>query len=219
MSPTRARAYKASLGVDRTPPRTLDLTRARNHRRLPCRQRARGHPIPHHRRPACRALPSHARPLEETVHASMKLPEQGIRLCLAGEASPRSPDFTRPPVNVDRVSLCPIFRFLAHIASTSSRGTHRVVQLNQIAVVKLEHPPPTRSPACARGSVDSGHHRRRAIPRCDRQDLPKPTPPLAGPLSPPVSRAALFLSAGIVCIMGGTSGKKKERPGGFVRCQ
>jgi hypothetical protein len=219
MSPTRARAYTASLGVDRTPPRTLDLTRARNHRRLPCRQRARGHPIPHHRRPACRALPSHARPLEETVHASMKLPEQGIRLCLAGEASPRSPDFTRPPVNVDRVSLCPIFRFLAHIASTSSRGTHRVVQLNQIAVVKLEHPPPTRSPACARGSVDSGHHRRRAIPRCDRQDLPKPTPPLAGPLSPPVSRAALFLSAGIVCIMGGTSGKKKERPGGFVRCQ
>jgi hypothetical protein len=28
--------------------------------------------------------------------------EQGIGLCLAGEASPRSPDFTRPPVNVDR---------------------------------------------------------------------------------------------------------------------
>jgi hypothetical protein len=130
MSLARARAYKASLGVDRTPPRTLDLTGARNHRRLPYRQRARGHPIPHHRRPACRALPSHARPSEETVHASVKLPEQEIGLCLAGEASPRSPDFTLPPVNVDRVSLCPIFRFLAHIASTSSRGAHRVIQLN-----------------------------------------------------------------------------------------
>jgi hypothetical protein len=127
VSPAHARAYKASLGVDRTPPRTLDLTGARNHRHLPCKRRARGHPIPRHRRPAGRALFSHARPSEETVHASVKLPEQGIGLCLAGEASPRSPDFTRPPVNVDRVSLCPIFRFLAHIASTSSRGAHREV--------------------------------------------------------------------------------------------
>jgi hypothetical protein len=127
VSPSRARTYKAPLDVDHTPPRTLDLTGARDHRRLPCKRRARGHPIPRHRRPACRALPSHARPLEETVHASVKLPEQGIRLCLTGEASPRSPDFTRPPVNVDRVSLCPIFRFLAHIASTSSRGAHRAI--------------------------------------------------------------------------------------------
>jgi hypothetical protein len=78
VSPARARAYKASSGVDHTPPRMLDLTGARNHRRLPCRQRARSHPIPRHRRPACRALPSHARPSEVTVHASVKLPEQGI---------------------------------------------------------------------------------------------------------------------------------------------
>jgi hypothetical protein len=60
VSPSRARAYKASLDVDRTPPRTLDLTGARDHRRLPYKRRARGHPIPRHRRPACRALPSHA---------------------------------------------------------------------------------------------------------------------------------------------------------------
>jgi hypothetical protein len=127
VSPARARAYKASLDVDRTPPRTLDLTGARDHRRLPCKRRARGHPIPRHRRPAYIALLSHARPSEETVHASVKLPEQGIRLCLAGEASPWSPDFTRSPVNVDRVSLCIIFRFLAYIASTSSHGAHRAV--------------------------------------------------------------------------------------------
>jgi hypothetical protein len=31
----RARAYKAPSGVDRTPPRTLDLTGARNHRCCP----------------------------------------------------------------------------------------------------------------------------------------------------------------------------------------
>ena len=127
VSPARARAYKAHRSFNRTPPRALDLTGARDHRRLPCKRRARGHPIPRHRRPACRALPSHARPSEETVHASVKLPEQGIGLCLAREASPRSPNFTRPSVNVDRVSLCTIFRFPARIASTSSRGAHRAV--------------------------------------------------------------------------------------------
>jgi hypothetical protein len=94
---------------------------------LPRTRRARDHPNPRHRRPASRALPSHARPSEETVHASVKLPEQGIGLCFTGEASPRSPDFTRPLVNVDQVNLCPILRFLAHIASTSPHGAHRAV--------------------------------------------------------------------------------------------
>jgi hypothetical protein len=124
-SPPRARTYKSPSGVDRTPPCMLDLTGARNHRRLPRARRARGHPSPCHRTPANRALPSHARPLEETVHASVKLPEQGIGLCFTGEASPRSPDFARPLMNVDRVILCSILRFLVHIASTSPRGAHR----------------------------------------------------------------------------------------------
>jgi hypothetical protein len=126
-APEHARAYKSPLGVDRTPPCTLDLTGARNHRRLPRARRARGHLSPCHRRPANRALPSHARPLEETVYASVKLPEQGIGLCFAGEASPRSPDFARPPVNVDRVILCSILRFLVHVASTSPREAHHAI--------------------------------------------------------------------------------------------
>jgi hypothetical protein len=114
VSPARARAYKAHRSFNRTPPHALDLTGARDHRRLPCKQHARGHPIPRHRRPTNRAFPSRARPSEWTVHASVKLPKQGIELCLAGEASPRSPDFTRSPVNVVRVSLCTIFRSYAH---------------------------------------------------------------------------------------------------------
>jgi hypothetical protein len=126
-SPTRAHAYKSPSGIDRTPPHMLDLTGARNHRCLPRARRARDHPSPCHRRPANRALPSRARPSEETVHASVKLSEQGIGLCFAGEASPRSPDFARPPVNVDWVNLCPILRFLVHIASTSPRGAHRAI--------------------------------------------------------------------------------------------
>jgi hypothetical protein len=124
-SPARARAYKSPSGIDRTPPRTLDLTGARNHRRLPRARCARGHPSPCHRRPANRALPSRTRPSEETVHALVKLPEQGIGLCFTREANPRSLDFARPPVNVDRVNLCPIPRFLVDIASTSPRGAHR----------------------------------------------------------------------------------------------
>jgi hypothetical protein len=95
--------------------------------RLPRARRARGHSSPCHRRPANRALPSHTRPLEVTVHSSVKLPEQGIGLCFVGEASPRSPDFARPPVNVDRVILCSLLRFLVHIASTSPRGAHRAI--------------------------------------------------------------------------------------------
>jgi hypothetical protein len=45
-SPARARAYKSPSGVDRTLPLTLDLTGARNHRRLPRARRARDHPSP-----------------------------------------------------------------------------------------------------------------------------------------------------------------------------
>jgi hypothetical protein len=203
VSPARARAYKAPSGVDRTPPRTLDLTGARNHRLLPRARRARGHPSPCHRRPANRALLSHARPSKETVHASVKLPEQGIGLCFAGEASPRSPDFTRSPVNVDRVNLCP------HSSIPCAHSLYVIPWSSSCCLIELDRRGSAGTPACARGPADSGHHRRRAVHRCDRQDLQKPTLPLAGPLSPPVSRAALFFPAGTVCIKGGTSGKKK----------
>jgi hypothetical protein len=153
------------------------------------------------------------------VHTSVKLPEQGIEVCFTGETSPRSLDSTRPPASVDRVILCSILRFLVHTASTSPREAHRAIDLNQAVVVWLAHPPPTRAPACVRGPSDSGHPRRRAVHRCDRQSLPEPTTPLVGPLSPSVSRATLFFPAGTVCIRGRTSGNKKERSGGFLNCQ
>jgi hypothetical protein len=153
------------------------------------------------------------------VHNSVKLPERGIEACLAGEASPRSPEFTIPPEYVDRVIHSTIFRFLVHMISTLPREAHRALGLNQIAVVWPVHSPPTRTPACARGPSDSGHPRRRTAPRCDRQSLPEPTLPFAGPISPPVSRATLFFPAGTVYIGGRTSGKKKERSGGFLNCQ
>jgi hypothetical protein len=194
----RAHAYKAPRDLDRTPPHALDLTRAQTHRRLPVHGVSAAARSPCHRRPANRTLPNPVRPSEKTDHTSVKLPERGIGVCFAGEASPRSPDSTRPPTSVDRVILCSILRFLVHTASTSPRKAHRAIGLNSIAVVWPENLPPTRAPACARGPDDSGHPRHQVVHRCDRQDLPEPTPPLAGPISPPVSRATLFFLAGTV---------------------
>jgi hypothetical protein len=48
------------------------------------------------------------------VHTSVKLPEQGIGVPFAGEASPRSPELSPPPEHVDRVSHSTIPRFLVH---------------------------------------------------------------------------------------------------------
>ena len=97
----RARAYKASQGFNRTPPLALDLAGAQDHRRLPCTRRASGRPSTHHYRPANQAIPSPVRPSRETLRASVKLPEQGIKLCLAGDTDSGSPDFTRSPASVD----------------------------------------------------------------------------------------------------------------------
>jgi hypothetical protein len=194
----RARAYKAPRDLNSTPPRTLDLTGAQTHRRLPVHGVSVASQSTCHRRPANQALPNLVQPSERTEHTSVKLPERGIEVSFAGEASPRSPDSTRPPASVDRVILCAILRFLVHMASTSPREAHRAIGLNQVTVVWPAHPPPTKAPACARGPGDSGHPRCQAAHRCDCQSLPEPTPPLVEPLSPPVSRATLFFRAGTV---------------------
>jgi hypothetical protein len=87
-------------------------------------------------------------------------------------------------------------RFLARVDCLTSREAPRALGLTGIAVVRPEHSSPTSSPAFARGPADFGHHRRRAVPRYDRKNLPERTPPFVGPPSPPVSRAALFTPAG-----------------------
>jgi hypothetical protein len=191
-----ARAYNASRGFNRTPPLALDLAGAQDHRRLPRTRRANGRPSTHHRRPANRAIPSPVRSSRETLRASVKLLERGIELCLAGDTRSRSPDFTQPPASVDRAPRWAFLQFLARVDSLAPREASHALGLNYIAMDRPEHPPPTSSPACVRGPADSGHHRRRAIPRRYRKDFPEPTPSFAGPPSALVSRAALFSSAG-----------------------
>jgi hypothetical protein len=148
----------------------------------------------------------------------MKLPERGIKLCLTGDAGLRSSDFTRPPANVDQAPRWVIFRFLARVNTLEPREAPRALGLTYIAVVRPEHSPSTSSPACARGPADSGHHRRRAVPRCDRKDLPKPTPPFVGPPLSPVSRAALFPYVGTVQRGEGPRGRRNRSQGG-LNCQ
>jgi hypothetical protein len=125
-----AHAYKAPRDLDRTPPHVLDLTGAQTHRRLPVHGVSAAARSPCHRRPVSRTLPSPVHPSEKTVHTSVKLLERGIEVCFVGEASPRSPDSTRPPASVDQVILCSIPRFLVHTASTSPREAHRAHGLN-----------------------------------------------------------------------------------------
>jgi hypothetical protein len=125
-----ARAYKAPRDFDRTSLHALDLTGAQNHQRLPVHGVSAAARSPCHRRPTNRTLPNPVQPSKKIVHSSMKLPERGIGVCFAGEASPRSPDFARPPVSVDRVILCSILRFLVHLASMSPRVAHHAIGLN-----------------------------------------------------------------------------------------
>jgi hypothetical protein len=122
--------------------------------------------------------PSPVRPSRETLRASVKLPERGIELCLAGDTRSRSPDFTRPPANVDQPPRWAFLQFLAWVDSLAPSEAFRALGLNCIAVDRPEHPPPPSSPACTRGPSDSGHHRRRAVPRRDRKEPPEANPAL-----------------------------------------
>jgi hypothetical protein len=100
-APARARAYKANRGFNRMPPLALNLAGAPVHRRLLCTRRASGHPRTDHRRPAILAIPRPVRPSRESPRVSVKLPEPGIELFLAGDTGSMSPDFTRSPAYVD----------------------------------------------------------------------------------------------------------------------
>jgi hypothetical protein len=221
IAPSRARAiarthaYKASQGFSRTPPLALDLTGARDRLSLLCTWRASGRPSTRHRRPANRAIPSPVQPSRETLRASVKLPERGIELYLAGDAGSRSPNFTRPPANVDRAPRWVILRFLAWVDSLAPREAPRALGLTYIAVDRPERTPPTSSPACARGPTDSGHHRWQAAPHRDRKNFLEPTPPFAGPPSPSVSRASQFPSVGTIQGGEGPRGRRNRSQGGF----
>jgi hypothetical protein len=125
-----ARAYKALPGFDCTLPRTLKPHRSLARRRLPVRSVSTATQSLCHRRPANRAIPNPVQPSEKTVHTSVKLPEQGIGVCFAGEASPRSPELSTPPEYVDRVIHSTILRFFVHTVTTLPREAHRALGLN-----------------------------------------------------------------------------------------
>ena len=113
-----ARAYKALSGFEYTLLRTLKPHQSSSRRRLPVRSVSAAARSPCHRRPASRPLPNPGQPSEKTEHTPVKLPERGIEVCFAGEASPRSPELTPSPEYVDRVIRSIIFQFLVHTVTT-----------------------------------------------------------------------------------------------------
>jgi hypothetical protein len=222
VAPSRAhaiahtRAYKASQGFNRMPPLALDLAGAQDHRRLPGAQRASGRPSTHHRRPANRAISSPVQPSRETLCASVKLLERGIELCLARDTRSRSPDFTRPPANVDQPPRWAFLQFLARVDSLAPREASCALGLNCITVDRPEHLPPTSSPACAHGPADSG-------PSSCTSSWPQ-GPPEANPALHRTSHVAgkprrPFYFRGYCSKGGGTSGKKEKKSGGFSNSQ
>jgi hypothetical protein len=114
----RARAYKALPGFGYTLPHTLQTSPELARRRLPVRSESAAAQSLCHRRPASGAIPNSVQPSEKTVHTSAKLPERGIGVYFAGEASPRSPELSTPPEYVDRVNRSTILRFLVHTVAT-----------------------------------------------------------------------------------------------------
>src|SRR5688572_7460075 len=104
-------------------------------RRLPVRSESAAAQSLCHRRPASGSIPNSVQPSEKTVHTSVRLPERGIGVCFAGEASPRSPELSTPPEYVDRVNHFTILQFLVHTVATLPREAHRALGLNQFAVV------------------------------------------------------------------------------------
>jgi hypothetical protein len=143
----RARAYKTLLDLDCTLPRTLKPHRSLARRRLPVRSESTAAQSLCHRRPASGAIPNSGQPSEKTVHTSVRLPERGIGVYFAGEASPRSPELSTPQEYVDRVNHSTILRFLVHTVATLPHEAHHALGLNQFAVVWPVHSPPTRTPA------------------------------------------------------------------------
>jgi hypothetical protein len=125
------------------PPLALNLTEAQDHWRLLCARRASGRSRPDHRRPATLAIPRPVRPSRESLRVSVKLPEPGIELCLAGDTGSTSPDFTRSPTYVDRAPRWVFLRFIARIDSLALREAPCALGLNPTTVSRPEHTPPT----------------------------------------------------------------------------
>ena len=99
-APAPIKPSQASTALFRAPSKPH---RSLARRRLPVRSKSAAAQSLCYRRPANRAIPNLVQPSEKTVHTSVKLPEQGIGVCFAGEASPRSPEFSTPPEYVDWV--------------------------------------------------------------------------------------------------------------------
>jgi hypothetical protein len=161
--------------------------------------------------------PAHSSHFQATPAARLAFPKAReaprTQQSLAGDPESPSPD---SPVNVVRVSLCAILKFLPQTVSTPPSRASRANQLDYRAVSRPKSSPPMSSSACACGSTYSDHRRRRSAHRRDRQDLPYTLDHFTGAVSPPVSPSALFLRRVHCSIRGRITGSFLQKPGGFL---
>jgi hypothetical protein len=105
------------------------------------------------------------------------------------------------------------------MTSLTSREAPRLTVLSYLAVVRPGSSPLTSFPACARGPTNSGRPRERPTHQRERRDLPYVVDHCAGAISPSVSPAALFSTAGTVPIGEGPRARFRVTLGGFLHCQ
>jgi hypothetical protein len=154
-------------------------------------------------------LPSRACHSVSFASSPWSFPSPWTRQTFTGDPRSSSPDFGRPRPHVDRAIRWAILKYLAHTSSLTSGEAPWPVQLNCTALVRPNSSPPTSSPAYARGPTYSDHHRRRSVPRRDRQRPPDLARPLTRATSPPV------FHRGHCSIRGRTAGSISQNPRGF----
>jgi hypothetical protein len=164
-----------------------------------------------------RPLPSCASHSVSFASGPWGFPSARTRQNFIGDPRSSSPDFGRPRPRVDRAIRWAILKFLARIPSLISGKDLWPVQSDYGAVSRPDSSPSTSSPACARGPTYSDLHRRRSVPRRDRQRPSDLTRPLTGATSPPVSPPP-FSSAAVTVPLGeGSWVRFRKTLGGFLQ--
>jgi hypothetical protein len=139
------------------------------------------------------------------------LPHRSSEITLAGLWPPAPA--RRPGYQVNNSSIP------CTTTSLTSREAPRLIGLCYVTVVRPDSSSPTSFPACARGSTNSSHPRRRSAQRHDCSNLPYVIDNLAGAISPPISPTTIFSVVGSVPLEEGPQVRFRVTLGGFLQCQ
>jgi hypothetical protein len=162
-----ARTYKASLGAPHLTPCSPSLARRPSLAPVSSLPPAIATRASATVASPLRSLPSRASRSVSFANSLWSFPSSWTRQNFTGEPRSSSPDFGRPPTRVDRAIRWVVLQFLAHTPSLIPGEALWPIWLINCALDRSDSSPTTSSPACARGSADSDHPRRRPAHRRD----------------------------------------------------